>query len=152
NTGLIQATSISVHDGVIRLEGGERGVVAVSGTLDASGRGAGEHGGTIKVLGDKISLSAGATLDASGDAGGGTVLVGGNYQGSGSEQKASATYVAAGAQIKADALTSGDGGKVIVWSNDYTEFSGAISARGGAASGNGGFVETSSKKNLRATG
>ena len=75
------------------LEGGERGMVAVSGTLDASGRGAGEHGGTIKVLGERVGLSSGATLDASGDAGGGTVLVGGNYQGSGPEQNASATYV-----------------------------------------------------------
>jgi filamentous hemagglutinin family protein len=139
NTGLIQATSVSELNGVIRLEGGERGVVAVSGTLDVSGRGAGEHGGTIKVLGDKVSLSSGATLDASGDAGGGTVLVGGNYQGSGPEQNASATSVAQGVQIKSDALSSGDGGKVIVWSNDYTEFDGAVSARGGANAGNGGL-------------
>jgi filamentous hemagglutinin family protein len=145
NTGLIQAASISERDGVIRLEGGERGVVAVSGTLDASGRGAGERGGTIKVLGDRVSLSSGATLDASGNAGGGTVLVGGNYQGSGPEQNASTTYVAAGAQIKADALNSGDGGKVILWSNEYTEFDGAVSARGGANGGNGGFVEASGK-------
>ena len=78
NAGLIQATSVSERDGVIRLEGGERGVVAVSGTLDASGRGAGEHGGTIKVLGERVGLFSGATLDASGDTGGGTVLVGGN--------------------------------------------------------------------------
>ncbi|HZO01900.1 MAG TPA: filamentous hemagglutinin N-terminal domain-containing protein, partial [Burkholderiales bacterium] len=152
NTGLIQAMSVSQRDGVIRLEGGERGVVAVSGTLDASGRAAGEHGGTIKVLGDRVGLSSGAKLDASGDAGGGTVLVGGNYLGGGPEQNASATYVAEGAQIKADALNSGDGGKVILWSNEYTGFNGTISARGGAASGNGGFVETSSKNVLQATG
>ena len=60
--------------------------------------------------------------------------------------------MAAGAQIRADALTAGDGGRVIVWSNEYTEFNGAISARGGAAAGNGGFVETSSHHLLDARG
>ncbi|MBV9190563.1 MAG: filamentous hemagglutinin N-terminal domain-containing protein, partial [Betaproteobacteria bacterium] len=143
NTGLIQATSVSMHDGVIRLEGGERGVVADSGTLDASGRGAGEHGGTVKVLGDKVSVSSGATIDASGDLGGGTVLVGGNFHGSGPEQNAYSTLVAGA--IKADALMKGDGCKVAVWSSDYTQFTGTISARGGATAGDGGSIEVSSK-------
>jgi hypothetical protein len=47
--------------------------------------------------------------------------------------------------ITADAITSGDGGKVIVWSDDTTRAYGSISARGGAQSGNGGFVEVSGK-------
>src|SRR6185503_17655402 len=49
------------------------------------------------------------------------------------------------AQIRADAITSGDGGKVIVWADDATRAYGTISARGGAQSGNGGFVEVSGK-------
>ena len=40
-------------------------------------------------------------------------------------------------------IRSGNGGKVAVWSNGTTQFDGAISARGGAQSGNGGRVETS---------
>mgnify|MGYP003329088646 CR=1 FL=1 len=44
-----------------------------------------------------------------------------------------------GAEITADALSTGDGGRVIVWSDDYTNFSGLISAKG-SINGNGGFV------------
>ncbi len=56
------------------------------------------------------------------------------------------------AKVVADATGRGDGGRVIVWSDEYTGFYGTISARGGAAGGNGGFVETSSKDNLQALG
>ncbi|AYQ27439.1 MULTISPECIES: filamentous hemagglutinin N-terminal domain-containing protein [unclassified Polaromonas] len=143
NSGTVQARSLTSRNGVIRLEGGESGVVAVSGTLDASGYGAGQTGGTVKVLGDKVGLFAGARVDASGDAGGGTVLVGGNWQGSGSEQRANATFIDADARIKADAVTAGNGGKVVAWSDESTRYYGSISAKGGAASGHGGNAEVS---------
>jgi hypothetical protein len=45
--------------------------------------------------------------------------------------------------INADAMTAGNGGKVIAWADNVTQFYGSVSARGGALSGNGGFVETS---------
>ncbi len=150
--GLIRAASVSEVNGVIRLEGGERGIVAVSGTLDASGRNAGETGGTVKVLGDKVGLFAGTKIDASGDAAGGTVLIGGNYQGKGAEQNARFAFVDQAAQVHADALTSGNGGKVVVWSDDATRYYGSISARGGPAAGDGGSVEVSGKRNLDFTG
>jgi len=143
NSGTVQARSLSNRNGVIRLEGGDSGVVAVSGTLDASGYGAGQTGGTVKVLGDKVGLFAGARVDASGDAGGGTALLGGNWQGSGSEQRARATFIAADAQIKADAVNTGNGGKVVVWSDESTRYYGSIRARGGAAGGQGGNAEVS---------
>ncbi|CAN7413826.1 beta strand repeat-containing protein [Polaromonas sp. LjRoot131] len=143
NSGTVQARSLSNRNGVIRLEGGDTGVVAVSGTLDASGYGAGQTGGTVKVLGDKVGLFAGARVDASGDAGGGTVLLGGNWQGSGSEQRARATFIDADAQIKADAVSTGNGGKVVAWSDESTRYYGSISAKGGAASGQGGNAEVS---------
>jgi len=60
--------------------------------------------------------------------------------------------VGAGATIKANALTEGDGGKVIVWADDWTKYYGAIEAKGGATSGNGGFVEVSGKTNLAFAG
>ncbi|HEU0233509.1 MAG TPA: autotransporter-associated beta strand repeat-containing protein [Gallionella sp.] len=152
NTGIIEARTIRNQGGVIRLEGGAQGVASVSGSLDAAGRNAGETGGTIVVLGDKVALFNGAQLDASGDAGGGTVLIGGNFQGKGPEQNASATFVAQGAQIDTDALASGNGGKVIVWADKATRFYGAISAQGGAQGGNGGFAEVSGKQNLTFAG
>jgi len=143
NSGTVQARSLSNRNGVIRLEGGDKGVVAVSGTLDASGYGAGQTGGTVKVLGDKVGLFAGARVDASGDTGGGTALLGGNWQGSGSEQRARATFIDADASIKADAVNTGNGGKVVAWSDESTRYYGSISARGGAAGGEGGKAEVS---------
>jgi hypothetical protein len=88
-------------------------------------------------------------VDVSGQTGGGTVLIGGDAHGSNPAiQNAALTYVGPMAQIKADALQSGDGGKVIVWSNQQTQMYGDISARGGDQGGNGGFVETSSRDRL----
>ncbi|MDO8264515.1 MAG: YDG domain-containing protein [Gallionella sp.] len=127
----------------------ESGTTLVSGTIDAKGTGAvAGNGGTIKLLGDRVGLIA-ASIDASGTTGGGTVLIGGDYQGKNpSVQNASATYVSPDASVKADAITSGNGGKVIVWADDFTRFGGNISARGGAYSGDGGFVEVSGKHYL----
>jgi len=149
NSGIIRAQSIEERNGKIVLDGGSSGVVSVSGTLDASGKTTGLTGGTVKVLGNEVSLTSTAKLDVSGDQGGGTALIGGAYQGDSSEKSASATTVETGATITADAITNGDGGQVVVWANDTTKFAGAITARGGSVSGNGGSVETSGKKTLQ---
>ncbi|HTZ80825.1 MAG TPA: filamentous hemagglutinin N-terminal domain-containing protein, partial [Stellaceae bacterium] len=98
-SGIIEAKTASMVNGEIVLDGGDTGAVTVSGSLDASGKNAGETGGTIKVLGDQVALTSTASLDASGDAGGGTVLVGGNFHGAGPEQNASTTTISAGAVI-----------------------------------------------------
>ena len=144
NSGIIQAKSLTNVNGVIRLDGGTSGTVAVSGTLDASGKDAGQTGGTVKVLGSEIGVTN-AVVDASGNKGGGTVLVGGNYQGKGSEQNAANTTVGKDVTIKADAVTEGKGGTVVVWADNKTQFDGAISAKGGSLSGDGGLIETSGK-------
>jgi filamentous hemagglutinin family protein len=141
NSGMVEATSVREENGEIILEA-EGGGVANSGTLDASGKSAGETGGTVKVLGQQVAVIDGARIDVSGNAGGGTALIGGNFHGAGPEQNAQNTSIGK-ASIKADANSSGNGGKVAVWSNGHTQFAGSISARGGAASGNGGKVETS---------
>ena len=80
-----------------------------AGILDASGKNAGETGGTVKVLGDSVKLASGASIDVSGDQGGGTALVGGAYQGGSSEYAATKTVVEQGASINADGLTTGKG-------------------------------------------
>jgi filamentous hemagglutinin family protein len=126
--------------------------VLISGMLDASGLNNGETGGAITVTGDHVGILTGATINASGDAGGGTIQIGGDFHGQGTTPTAEATVVQRGATITADAITSGDGGNVAVWSDDYTNFAGTITARGGAESGNGGFVETSGKHTLSVSG
>ena len=152
NEGIIEAKSIIEKDGIIILDGGDHGITANSGTLDASGKNPGETGGSVTVVGDKVGLFAGSTVDVSGDAGGGTVLIGGNFHGAGPEKNASMTYVDKNAAIKADALVNGDGGTVVVWSDDATRFNGSISAQGGVQGGDGGNVEVSGKHNLTYAG
>ena len=51
-------------------------------------------------------------------------------------------------EIHADAIETGAGGLVVLWSQDHTFFDGKISAEGGSFSGNGGLVETSSNGKL----
>jgi filamentous hemagglutinin family protein len=120
------------------------GTTLVSGSVEATGTSG--QGGSVQVLGHLVGLTGNATIDASGETGGGTVLVGGDFQGRNPEvQNAFRTYLGPDATIGADALTSGDGGKVVVWADDTTRAYGTISARGGVSSGNGGFVEVSGK-------
>jgi len=145
NTGIIEAQSIQNRNGSIQLLGDmPSGTVSNSGTLDASGRGAGQTGGSVTATAHHVGLFGGH-IDASGDAGGGTVLLGGGFQGNDpAVPSASATYMSPDATIAADAITSGNGGTVVLWSNDSTRAQGSITARGGAQGGNGGLVETSS--------
>jgi filamentous hemagglutinin family protein len=107
------------------------------------------RGEDIRVLGDEVTLRAGAVLDASGAARGGRILVGGDFQGRNPEvRNARTTLVERGAKLRADALEKGDGGKVIVWADGTTRYEGSISARGGAQGGDGGFAEVSGKERL----
>ncbi|HUN47612.1 MAG TPA: filamentous hemagglutinin N-terminal domain-containing protein, partial [Stellaceae bacterium] len=151
-SGIVEAKTASMVNGEIVLDGGDTGAVTVSGSLDASGKNSGETGGTVKVLGDQVTLTGTAVVDASGDAGGGTVLIGGDFHGAGPDQNASTTTIAAGAVINADAITTGNGGQVAIWSQQSTAFDGSISANGGSLSGNGGTVETSSANALEISG
>ncbi|WP_244434137.1 filamentous hemagglutinin N-terminal domain-containing protein, partial [Azospirillum sp. B506] len=176
-SGTVQARRVEQQGGDIVLLG-DGGEVEVSGTLDASGSGAGQTGvgqtgvgqtgGSVTVSGTRTTLTATARVTVSGPAGGGEVLIGGDVQGG----KASAatlagyrirparkpvppsteTVVAQGATIAADATESGRGGKVVVWADGSTRFDGAITARGGSAGGDGGFVETSGKLSLQVRG
>src|SRR5206468_1919016 len=86
----------------------------------------------------------GATLDASGSAGGGTIAVGGNARGSGPLRNAARTRIDQKSTLRADAGSAGRGGSVVVWSESETGFLGAISARGGSNGGDGGSAEVSS--------
>ena len=123
------------------------------GSIEVVGASESAKGGKVEVLGEKVGMFESAKVDASGGAGGGQVLVGGDYLGKNPEvPNAKAVVMAPTAEIRADAKISGDGGKVILWSDDYTGFFGEVTALGGVEGGNGGFVETSSAGNLQAMG
>lgn len=131
--------------GHIHLES-EAGTTRVSGAVAA--RGLVENGGAVQVLGEHVALNNASSIDVSGKHGGGTVLVGGDYQGQGEVRNATTTYVGPEVTIDASASTEGDGGKVIIWADDSTRYYGDITVRGGTHGGDGGFVEVSGKKNL----
>ena len=57
---------------------------------------------------------------------------------------ATTVSIDAATTINASATGRGNGGKVVLWSDSETTFAGTILARGGAKSGDGGFVEVSS--------
>lgn len=105
-------------------------------------------GGTVRVLGNQVGLIGQAQIDVSSTTGGGTVLVGGDYQGQGDFPTATQTYIDSAVVINADALVDGDGGRVIIWADDDTSFYGDVSAQGGIQSGDGGFIEVSGERNL----
>ncbi len=120
----------------------------VSGSVDASGT----QGGYIEILGDSVNIDEGADINASGDTAGGVILIGGDQQGLNPDiQNASSTTIAASAKVNADANTDGNGGKVIVFAEDDIHVHGNVSARGGAISGDGGFIETSGLLSLDIT-
>ena len=147
--GIVQAKTIGSRGGRIVIDGGGEGITAVSGRLDASGLAAGERGGDVIVQGQKVLIDRGALVDVSGDAGGGSIRVGGDFQGANPDvRNAEETIVMPGSELRADALTRGDGGKVVVWADGSTTFNGSITARGGALAGDGGSVETSGKHGL----
>jgi len=143
NTGIVRANRIDNTGGTIQLLG-PNGDVNSSGTLDASAGDAKSTGGAVTMSGDRVGLFGNAVVDVAGATGGGTAFIGGGDHGSSPNvANARETVVSAGATIDADAGTGGDGGHVVVWSNDYTQYDGNLSARGGTLSGNGGHAEVS---------
>jgi hypothetical protein len=175
-SGVIKANSIGHRNGMIVLSaatgaskptGAPTQTIKISGTLQAAGKRPGTKGGTIVVSGEDIKLTA-AKVDASGRTGGGKVLIGGDWAGGRPNRSvvnnpsaslesfaiptATTVSVDSATTINASATGRGNGGKVILWSDTETTFSGTILARGGTQGGDGGFVETSSHRLLNYSG
>jgi hypothetical protein len=145
--------SVTSHGGAVKFDAGNHGVLLDFGTIDVSNSLPGQQGGLVELLGDRVGMFDNARVDASGDAHGGTVLIGGDYSGANAGvRNASATYVGANVQVIADSLMEDNGGNVVIWSSESTHFLGYISARGGSLGGDGGIVETSGKDALFVSG
>jgi filamentous hemagglutinin family protein len=134
-------------DGTVRLTGSDlslsSGVAIATGTLSTQG----ETGGNVNVLGQQVILAE-ALVDASGNNGGGTIRIGGDYQGQGPVPNALQTIVSPGTTLSANAATQGNGGQIIVWADGSSRFSGRANAQGGTLQGDGGFIEISGKTSL----
>ncbi|MCC7127151.1 MAG: filamentous hemagglutinin N-terminal domain-containing protein [Acidobacteria bacterium] len=149
--GVIEANSVGAQGGVIRLGGGDDGVVQVGGTLATRGDDSGEAGGAIEITGRRVALVDTARVDAAGDAGGGRVHVGGSRQEEGPLPNSEAVFIGRNVHLDASAIAHGDGGQVVVYADDRAQIHGRIAATGGVAGGDGGFVETSGKRSLDVT-
>ena len=136
NTGTIEAKDI-------KIDAGSKGSSEISGKLNSNSNTS--NGGTIEVTAKDIDVNA-ATISADGKTGGGKVLIGGDWQGSGDLLQATYLNIDDATKISADALISGSGGTIVAWSNikdenSLTKVSGTLSAKG--IDGDGGQIETS---------
>ncbi|OIN03681.1 hypothetical protein A9236_01960 [Polynucleobacter sp. QLW-P1DATA-2] len=129
-----------------------------SGYIQTNG-GAG-LGGTIAQSGLISTSLIGATLESNGQQGGGNIVTGRDFQASplpGSAAQdallpslssvitvptSQLTTVDANSILSANAISSGNGGNVLVW-GDSNSIAGTLSAKAMGATGNGGFIETS---------
>jgi filamentous hemagglutinin family protein len=172
SSGVIEANTVGTRAGKVifgaataasKPIGAPTQTVKVSGKISAAGKKQGTKGGLVQITGENIQV-ANATINASGKTGGGTILIGGDYHGGNPDPVLMAQYglslqpwtvptattvsVDQASTLSASAITSGNGGKVVVWSNQTTTFYGTILAKGGMLGGNGGFAEVSGASNV----
>jgi filamentous hemagglutinin family protein len=138
NSGSIKAKKVNLSSGPL-------GGTEVAGTIDVSSN---TKGGDIEITGKEIQVKSNSKLLATGDTGGGNILVGGDWQGSNGILQATYTTVEKDTLIDTSSLGVGDGGKIVVYSdikdpNSKTIARGTFLALGGVNGGNGGNIETS---------
>jgi filamentous hemagglutinin family protein len=127
-----------------------KGSIKHSGHINAGNYQAGS-GGLVKLSAPNITINGGS-IDASGIDGGGQIYLGGLWQGASGIPYANYLLVDSSSIIFNNAINHGNGGTVVLWSDQLTDFQGIISAQGGAFSGNGGNVEVSSTGQLKFNG
>ena len=120
-------------------------VVENSGVIEAHSMT--KVGGKIVLSADRGITKMSGTMNASGLTGGGSIKIGGDYQGSGEDGTANSarTLVSEDAVINASATETGNGGQTIIWADERTYFYGDIDASGIEQ---GGFAEVSGKQYL----
>ncbi len=151
NSGMVRASGAIHKNGRVILSA-VGGNVSSSGIIEAKNHDG--SGGAINVTGRSVAIAG--RVDASGSTQGGTIRIGGEYQGGKNLpvdelSNAQNLTVARGAIITADGGVFsgvGDGGTVILWADQGNLVLGDISVRPGADAGAGGFVEVSSGNTL----
>lgn len=143
HSGTIKANAIRGRGGNIELHANTTTKVIDDGLITANA----EQGGDIKLLGENVGLFDQAAIAATGEKGGGRVLLGGDQEGLNPQiRNAEFAYISENSNIDASATDAGDGGVAIIFAEDTARIYGNLSAKGGATEGDGGFIETSGKR------
>lgn len=156
NFGTLRGDSVAIfarrlrHSGLVQAHAAtdRGGKVVLHATGDADLRGgieatAGSRGGAVHVIAPRLALRSGAFVDVRHAHGGGEILLGRDGRGANAQR----VDIDQGVQLRADATVSGNGGRVVAWSDDRLTYRGAISARG-AGAGSGGSVEVAAARRL----
>ena len=147
-TTKVTATGTGGEGGTVNVIGDTGSHAFISGNYDVSS--STHKGGTTSITAKAGDLKLfGAHVNADGKTGGGTINVGGEYQGGGALAHAATTGINFATTLSANALDTGTGGNIIVWSDESTKFAGHAFAKGGAIAGDGGLIELSSKDTLQ---
>ena len=145
------------HDGIINANqqithNGDTFLIANKGSINVNGTIRHPHG-EVRILGQDINLYESSMIDVSSPSHAGTILIGGSFQDSDSTiPTAQNTTIHKNAMLKANSLHNGNGGLVVIWSDNTTKYYGTIEAKGGSINGDGGMVEISGKYSLDVTG
>ena len=168
NTGRISANAAISNGGVIELVAKN---ITQAGQVTADSQAS--QGGQINLVGNEITVATNSKTTATGATGGGQVNIGlANTKVSGGSQlntptqtgiKANADRASSNNQlaqtvsiqenalIDTSATQTGNGGAIAIWSQLQTTVAGILKSMGGVLSGNGGFIETSSKASVSLT-
>ncbi|SMC77494.1 hypothetical protein, partial [Polynucleobacter kasalickyi] len=140
NSGTISASGINKEGGVITLVGNkvvQAGIIESNSTTST--------GGQINITGNEVNLTSQSQTTATGTTGGGQIFIGkSNNHSSLTQVNAKTVIIDKGAVIDVSASKNGNGGMIQVWSEQVTTVAGALSAKGGLLSGNGGTIDNSS--------
>jgi autotransporter-associated beta strand protein len=155
DNSVIQTNGGSGRGGTVNISANSDNLI-INGAIEVKGT---TLGGGVILTATHIQLNNQANINATGNLGGGYVLVGGDWQGGANVERrifsdpnslyqATTVTMHQDALIDASATTNGNGGTVVLWSDiknpaSITNVNGAIIARGGAIQGRGGNVETS---------
>jgi parallel beta-helix repeat protein len=136
NKGTINAQGGTVKITALAAKGAVDNIINMDGVINVTS--ATQEGGKIILSGgDQGKVEVSGVLAASGATDGGSVKVTGQN-----------VDVTKDAVVVADAGENGNGGDTYFYGNDYTIFSGTLSARGGSVSGNGGNAEISAGESV----
>jgi len=121
------------------------GEIFTTGRIDVDGLAADEKGGGIVMVADRIAVGDGSYVTASGDADGGSIHIGGAYQGGSGLPTSDMIFISEHVILNAGSRRTGKGGNIILWSDTNTRFYGHADVSGITG---GGFIEVSGKERL----